>query len=289
MHLKHYTIQAWEVYMRKFMRRASPGSRAFKPQHELSIDRPDPDWTSKMASRCVGTDTVLDDRIACMLSSKAAAKAACAAHDAASTTSAKGPLIVAVGGTFSGLDWLQQQFRMGGLRANVDLNELFSVDETGTDLGLRRPASPTGSATRPLARYRAILHAVRDPLAVIAALVRAPAGYWTELRDQLGFAMTDAAPLKRGLHAWVILNSLVELIADWRFRIESTPPSDLCAHDIVEDAPSMTCSPEWFQPWEESGRGRDRRTTWQELEAEDPGVAKLARTLAERYGYTYEG
>jgi hypothetical protein len=57
----HYQYQAWEIHMRKYIRRASAVSRSFKLQNkseELSWMRPDIKWKEAVSSKCITSSTM---------------------------------------------------------------------------------------------------------------------------------------------------------------------------------------------------------------------------------------
>jgi hypothetical protein len=292
--LFHYKNQAWEVYMRKYVRRASPATRSFKMQDkssEVSIDNPDAVWAKNVLSQC--TQTLVAPIMAsfpCKLTPKVCPTTSPDSGEAVDMAGVVvGPtLIVGVGGVGSGLQWVERQL--------ISLKSAAVIKDWETV----RSMSPQESEPV-LARYVQIVHHVRHPLAAIEAIVAervrtAPppksAAEWSEGE---AFRML----LAKVLQQYVMDNQMLEMVADARYRVEDVSAEWLCGLGPVDMNAQTACrNTPFIPPRIKFGAGASAsasasvsaggrwEVTWAMLSAADPQFAQQATHMAQRYGYT---
>ena len=266
--LYHYKNQAWEVFMRKYIRRASPATKRFRLDGGAQIPlphKPDASWTKLMHTECHTRNvTHVYDDAQCALSPKACPPLGPAA-------AAAGPLIVGLGGMGSGLRWMRAMLKKHGVDAKV-----ADWVQVRRDMGNWKSGP----------QYAQVIHHVRHPLAAIAAAIPVTAD------------PTDAEYLsthvKPALREWVLENQLLQLVADWRYRVEDVNLQDFCRQLLsgkVAAAGDKSCDAlPAFKPRtgfrDSSAATSAHPLTWELLYAADEYVGKLAVGLARTYGYT---
>eukprot|EP00035_Acanthoeca_spectabilis_P032088 m.17128 g.17128 ORF g.17128 m.17128 type:complete len:659 (+) comp5142_c0_seq1:186-2162(+) len=280
--LYHYKHQAWEIYSRKYQRRASPASKPFD-DHAGRLDTPSTKWW-KETRFCKAKDYTIHFHTLCALSYRVAGPNCTARRPAAQV------LVVGTGGLGSGMTWMLLALRrsvsaaVGGgpavtaTAAAGGKAVLATVD--WTKAVLRPPVNNTRNPN-PLRRYRRIFHLVRDPLEAIVAVTTYSEREWVIVHRLIGF---DAAyypdPLLRALHFWVIWNQLIEMTADWRFRVEDVAFVDLCARAGLHCDSNLVAGERVF------ARTKDAPSlTWAKLSALDPNITSIAQQQARSYGY----
>ena len=80
---------------------------------------------------------------------------------------------------------------------------------------------------------------------------------------------------------------MIELVADWRFRVEDTPIAELCSRAALECDEAESAAPAAHRDAYPVARGTTP-FTWNELHNRDPDSTVLAQELAARYGYATE-
>lgn len=114
--LLHYKNQAWEVHMRKYMRRASPATSPFKvPGGGLpQIDEPPAKWVKEVNSTCVRVTRAAAQTLWCgatRIIPTGRASCAEAGSPAVEHQTRLSAVIVGTGGIGSGSQWLRRQAR----------------------------------------------------------------------------------------------------------------------------------------------------------------------------------
>eukprot|EP00039_Didymoeca_costata_P009738 m.129830 g.129830 ORF g.129830 m.129830 type:complete len:690 (-) comp14586_c0_seq1:558-2627(-) len=265
--LIHYSVQAWEVEIRKHMRRASPASLPFSKN--VSLDKPSEKWLKKAA----GTDCREDahslfDLVLCTLSFK---QSTCPA------IMNKKLLITGCGGTGSGMTWVERSINRAIPVANKEL--LVSWESA-----ISRPPPFTSRNIVASQRFEKVFHQVRNPLHAISAITTYTTQDWNHVLSVLGFDYRKFKdPIQRALNFWIIWNQVIEFIADWRYKVEDVELSEICLKANI----SYSCSA--------LETSKDHRTfptiatspdlSWETLDAIDPQVAPIAKIMAIRYGY----
>lgn len=269
--LYHYKNQAWEVYMRKYVRRASPATRGFNHHdgsREVTADKPDATWAKNVQEQCVyKTEAPIKKHARCLLSPKRCS----------SETPDRNVLIVGIGGVGSGLMWVKHH-----LDRTLGDGELNGKDNHGIAVKEWRDVRHISANTHTKGlRYRTVLHHVRHPLAAVLAMC---AG------DQLAAARNQT--VRAALATWIFENQMMEMVADSRYRIEDVGLRELCSMGSRGGSMASLCIPlESIQPRINFGpqTAVDRARpalTWPDLEAIDPLGAQQAMEMAVRYGYT---
>jgi hypothetical protein len=134
-------------------------------------------------------------------------------------------------------------------------------------------------------RYSQVFHLVREPLAAMRAISGYGQTEWSTVRDLIGFDTAKYAnPRLCALHFYVIWNQLIELVADWRFRVEDTPVTELCTRAGLECDEVESESPTHHGAFP-AARGTTP-FTWSELQSLDSDITELAKELASTYGYS---
>lgn len=191
----HYKTQAWDIHKRKYMRRASPGSKRFVMPKNNSI--PPQTWFQDI-NNCKSTDLALFTNLKCSLSS----------HNCNPQTTNHKILITAPAGPGTGITWT---------KIALNHHPEFTVDWT---VGLR-----------PQGQYSAIFCQLETPLVAINALSQMPDSQWKIIANTTAsFDFTKyTSPLHRALHFWIIRTQLLTIIADWVYKWESVSLTEICA------------------------------------------------------------
>jgi hypothetical protein len=277
--LYHYTTQAWEVMMRKHVRRASPASKPFYGR--VALDNPSQKWAHQATESCKYEDHTMNDHTLCVLSYKVVPN--CSAPVVGQL------LITGTGGVGSGLDWMDHALsrKMGSLGHSHEMHQ----SEVLVDWKLAVLRPPTLSSHDPFVtkRYKWIFHQVREPLEAITAIAATyTAKDWEAVKQASGFdPVSFSDPIVRALHHWVLWNQLTELISDWRYRVEDVSMEQICTDAVL----AVNCASKDHDADASLPRTLPRLSTaatvtWHALDKLDSGVARLARGMAIKYGYT---
>ena len=264
--LYHYKNQAWEIFMRKYIRRASPATKRFKLKSSggSNIPRahlPDATWTKLMDTECVNRNkTMVYDTAQCHMAPKRCPHV--------KDDNLLPALILGIGGLGSGLQWMQKTMDKHGIEVAV------------ADWGKVRDGF-SSHAKKDQQRYRRIIHHVRHPLAAIAASIALDADPTDEQ-----YLETNVVP---ALRKWVIENQMLELVTDSRYRVEDVDLRTFCKQVSKGDANFQKCTllPA-FKPRIGFGpQGKPKSSiSWETLYEADEYTTKIASKLAAQYGYT---
>jgi hypothetical protein len=279
--LLHYNTQAWEFMMRKHIRRASPASTMF--YGKVSLDEPSEKWAKQAigACRAPGESAVYDTTL-CALTFKALVTAD---HQCIQTDVRK-LLVVGTGGLGSGMDWidrnLPRRFYELISDGSFDQKEVF-VDWKSA---IVRPPLSSSADAMVDRRFATVFHHVRDPLKAIAAITTYQADDWEHVRNSSGFdAKRFKNPIIRSLHHWVLWNQLIELISDHTYRVEDVNLDHLCSRANISRACNQT-NASTIKTIRTLPRASGAiAISWELLHRLDPGVTRIARIMANRYGY----
>eukprot|EP00039_Didymoeca_costata_P004212 m.71977 g.71977 ORF g.71977 m.71977 type:complete len:590 (+) comp12293_c1_seq1:178-1947(+) len=249
-HLYHFKTQAWEVYMRKYIRRASPATRSFKMPDKTAptLDNPDPKWKKNVEKECSKphTRTPLHSHAQCVLAHKL-----CEDDEPHRLQVA----ILGLGGIGSGLTWITKLLKKHNIFC-------VSLDWT-TSRGFGNDV-----------RFSKIVHHLRHPLSAIAALIDTS----TNNDDMHG-------KLRKAVQSWVVENKKLEIVADARYRIEDISLEALCQlvtneHEKCSKMPVLRPRIRFS-----AGESPSLNLTWAKLRQADNYTTTLAMDMARRYGY----
>jgi hypothetical protein len=275
--LYHYKHQAWEVYKRKYQSRASPASKPFD-DHVGVLEKPSAKWW-KETGFCRAEDHTMHFHTMCALSYRVN-HVNCTAQRTAAPL-----LIVGSGGLGSGMTWMLMALRdavtgvTSGSSGSGNSDVLVTVDWT---MAILRPSQNNTRNPNPLRRYHQIFHLVREPLEAIRAITTYGDREWTIARDLVGFdASYYTNSLTRALHFWLIWSQLIDLVADWHFRVEDAAITDVC------DRAGLECTSQNSDTLRRFARtSKPVLLTWAILTALDPNITHLAQEQARLYGYS---
>ena len=275
--LYHYKNQAWEVYMRKYVRRASPATRGFKHRDgstEVTAENPDGKWAENVLSQCSQAAVApIQGRARCLVSPKV-----CPGE-----MPDRNVMIVGIGGLGSGLPWVKHQLAnvVGAASTGyLSIVESEKIDASGNDeYGIevkdwREVRHVSANKQLKELTYGTIVHHVRHPLAAVRAMCT-------------GLLPSDAT-VRTALKSWIFENQMIEMVADSRYRVEDVHLDDLCE----KAGPNMDhlCEPlSGLRPRINFGNAQgvvEEMFTWKYLEDLDPLGARQAMEMADRYGYT---
>jgi hypothetical protein len=280
--LLHYNTQAWEFMMRKHIRRASPASKPF--HGSVSLFNPSEKWVKQAIGACrtPGESAVYDTTL-CALSYKALNTTS---HSCTQNVVRK-LLVLGTGGLGSGMDWIDRNLprRIHEIAGDgsFDQRDVF-VDWKSA---IVRPPPSSSADAMVDRRYTTVFHHVRDPLKAISAII---ATYepedWDHVRKTSGFdSERFTNPIIRSLHHWVLWNQLINLISDYTYRVEDANLDHLCFQANVSHACNQSY-PTTIDGIRKLPRANDAISiSWEMLHKLDPGVTRLARIMARRYGY----
>jgi hypothetical protein len=127
-----------------------------------------------------------------------------------------------------------------------------------------------------------VIHLVSHPLASIEALSRLSRVDLDELLPQ-PFAAVSQSALHHAMVHWVAVNSLLEMFADTRVRIE-----DLGGDDMPGNA-SLLLKISAVERQHLATSQPNPSLTWKDLRDEDSDLAALVCRTGVRYGYDCEG
>jgi hypothetical protein len=130
--------------------------------------------------------------------------------------------------------------------------------------------------------FDSVIHLVSHPLARIEALSRLPRFDLDELLPQ-SFAPVNQTALHHAMVHWVAVNSLLEMFADTRVRVE-----DLGGYGMPGIA-SLLLKISPVERHHIAASQSRPSLTWKDLRDEDSDLAALVCRTGVRYGYDCEG
>lgn len=280
--LFHFKYPVWEVYMRRYSRRASAGSTSAYHTGHLSMSRPTNKWF-KESVRCKVDDPSLTERMLCGSSFKLLRSGAgCGVRDI------RQALFIGVPGP--GLDLFGLNLHSSFLPVYKSLSIRDNRTQVKVDwsFSIRRAPARSESPMAPRShRYRRVTLVVSEPLAAISAAVDFPQAHWEHIQAVLGdqhvvFPKAATGNITHALRFWVVWNRLAGFTADTIIRAEHPDWISLC-NDIFQHE---KCSDLKSKPTETSPYLGAPNLTWQILQETDPVGTRIAKRLASNYGYS---
>lgn len=252
--LYHFKNQAWEIFMRKYERRASPATKKFRLHGGRAIAHvlnPDPKWQKVVIHECSDPEgsplfALLQQKITPIFCHSPSCDAEFG--DVA--------VLAGTGGPGSGIRWIEQKLVQQALKvAAVPVAGNVSLDHSFKE--------------RKAVRLPHLLHHRRHPLGAISSL-----------------ALT--MPINAALGHWVMANAVLDITADWSYRVEDVQPAEIC-RQVGMPKPHCQGFPTLRPRKSFVAVGAPPTApvpvTWEALRAADPYVAKLALAMASGYGY----
>eukprot|EP00050_Salpingoeca_kvevrii_P009092 m.307070 g.307070 ORF g.307070 m.307070 type:complete len:701 (+) comp19691_c0_seq1:125-2227(+) len=323
--LFHYKSQAWEVLLKKYMRRAGLGTRKYTMDDgsEASIDRPSSDFLKQcncLREKGFSRTTALFDRFICKQSRRAADSGCLNAfwYDNADKMPPGDLLITGVGGTGSAVrgirGWVIRHAKPMLLddmlaQSHADA-ETTTTDAAVTRDGVGTHHVPTGRskhvavgwefASRSPApwevnhdqnkRFRKVVHLVQHPLRAIAAATTLSEEEWQFIELETRIVRQSLPLLQRALYHWITWTQKIDFFADTAVRAEDARLDELCRSLELYDCPALGAEGDDMVLGNHLFPADDAlKVTWDLLHEVDPFATHLARSLAAAYGYDLSG
>ncbi len=163
----------------------------------------------------------------------------------------------------------------------TQLHALYSAKQKGRIVHFNATLALKHTSVSHVEPFDTIIHLVSHPLASIESLSKVSPHELDELLPQ-SFAAANQTALHRAMVHWVAVNSLLEMFADTRVRVE-----DLGA-DIPQTAAFLLDISAADRQTIASSQPRPS-LTWKDLRDEDSDLAALVCRTGERYGYECVG
>eukprot|EP00039_Didymoeca_costata_P012597 m.182388 g.182388 ORF g.182388 m.182388 type:complete len:628 (+) comp15525_c0_seq1:374-2257(+) len=253
--LFHFKTQAWEVFMRKYIRRASPVSTPFKLAHPITVDKPADSWKDAVKKECKQPDyNGLFESAQCYLTAKKCP------HNGTMANNFKSLVTGLSVSQYIG-PWLQMQKEKYPSLANL------VVEDWNTTMQPRRINETLGTSQE---QYALVFHVVESPRAGIARLAKS----------------STPVELRSAMYKWIIESEKLDLMTDKRIRKDQFNLKELClathnSSDECSNLPHNTGS--MMLPRETTQKKID--FSWEDLAALDEHAARLAMRLGAKYGY----